>query len=310
MKILIITLFLMLQSIYANTYPPVYSSFGTPLFKAVATFNTFKEIEIQSKHYEKFASEVLNAGNNLATSTKSGKTQKEEYIRSLRKLAKKYSEIIAILNNNLLLAIERDDRELFLRIVNSGLVGIAEKGEPARQAINYYEKHKTTMKSSYLEQMKVKLGQQRKLQELAEQNKTKKESKQNTVSFLRVVIHTTDIVDAGTSQLFIKFIINDRSEHPLIVFNSKDEVIKRGSVHTLENIKVAIAPEDINSITLEVDGYNAWHIKNISFQLRQKNKYSKEYKFDVKQWFSSELHDLQKLQGCSTKKTFSFTPSL
>jgi len=154
MKKQVILLIIMLELLYAEQYPTLYSPMGTPLYEARFEFEKLTYLDnIQKKSidYEKSVQFIVARGIELESYQIIDKKMRKDFLYSLRTLQKEYQLIIYLLNNYLLESIKRNDVELFFNIVNSNLEGIARESTLFTKTIDFYKNN--NINSPYLDML-------------------------------------------------------------------------------------------------------------------------------------------------------------
>jgi len=125
--------------VYAKT-PTVFKDFGDPLYANALKLEKLKELPIISKEkldsYLKNVEEVKKFGNTLL---KSDEKAKEKYFEDLRKLAKQNDIYVDQAREFFKQAFDKDDVEMFSKILESGLIDIKRNEE---KIFEFYKKNK------------------------------------------------------------------------------------------------------------------------------------------------------------------------
>lgn len=154
MKKQIILIIITVFSLYAEQYPALYASFGTPLYEARSAFQKFsylKNIKEKNLQYNNSVRSIITTGIELESHQIVDKTVRKKFLNSLRNLEKEYRFIIYLLNDHLSEAIEKNDVKLFSYIVNSNLEGIARGATLFQKTIDFYKK--ADINSPYLDML-------------------------------------------------------------------------------------------------------------------------------------------------------------
>ncbi|MDF1882008.1 hypothetical protein JHD50_11980 [Sulfurimonas sp. MAG313] len=147
-------LFLLSLFLHANSYPKLFSSLGTPLYKADAVFEKFvdfPQVRSKAEAYHVHVYDLLVLANKVEKAKKPNKADKQAYISGLRILQKEHNEIIRAINAYLMKSIEADDYHEFIRIVTTGGSPLLENKIILNRSMAYYVKFRTRGKINLLE---------------------------------------------------------------------------------------------------------------------------------------------------------------
>ena len=127
------------------TYPELFSSLGTPLYKADLSFSKLPK----DQHY---SSAVQNYHHNQAKALAlSSSKNKKAYFKALRDLEKEHNQIISILKREITTSIKDKDYTNFITINNVGIDTLYQQESFKEQVYSFYLKHKKKKGSAYLE---------------------------------------------------------------------------------------------------------------------------------------------------------------
>ncbi len=139
-------------SLQAEAYPKIFSSLGSPLYKAsqqLKNFSDNKRLEKVIKRYQKDANKSLSYGLHINKSVE--KKSKLVYLKELRHLQKEYDYLIHLLHLEIQKSIQKDDYSSFLALTSYELPTLLAPRALREQAIGFYKKHKDEGKSKLLE---------------------------------------------------------------------------------------------------------------------------------------------------------------
>jgi len=138
----IVSLGLFAQSAISLANPKVYVVLGNVIYDSVDNVESLKSIGRYAAFIpkiDKYVSEVAEA-KKLGYLVESGqkKSQKTQYLKTLRKLAEENKYFTRSANSTFKSALETRDSGLFLSIVNSGMIDTRKN---SAKIIDYYNKH-------------------------------------------------------------------------------------------------------------------------------------------------------------------------
>lgn len=123
---------------------------------------------------------------------------------------------------------------------------------------------------------------------------------------MRLTMTTGSIPYASSESMIVKVIMNQSYILKSIVHHP----FRRDAIDVFNDISIPIPLDEIKTLTLEVNGHDAWRLKSLSLQFSKDNKRSPEYLYQTDQWFSSDPKDLKKTDrtGCVVSKTYQLKP--
>ena len=144
MRIILLLTFLTLQLFATN--PKIYAALGDKLYNNINSINKLKEIrefniyksKIQEYYYDVNAVKSLG----LLIDEGSSKLTRKDYLKKLRKLSKTNDFFIQSVNMAYHKSIKNEDSELFLEMVNSGLLDTKRYKKDIKK---YYYSHRSEL---------------------------------------------------------------------------------------------------------------------------------------------------------------------
>ena len=127
--------------------PNVYRTLGDVVYNSVESIDKLRvtpEFSIYENDINKYVAEV-NEAKKIGIAIESGNKSidKEEYLSTLRKLFKKYNNYSKQVDGMFSKSIKNSDSELFLILVNSGLLDTKSNKE---EILSYYHSHSSEIK--------------------------------------------------------------------------------------------------------------------------------------------------------------------
>ena len=139
-------LFLYSQTI-TNKNPNVYTSLGDKIYNNIANISDLKKLEEYKKLEEKIDGYILkvNKTKEFGFQVESGSRSnlKLDYLKEIRKLSKVNDYFVRSVESSYKVALESQDNNLFMNIVNSGLLNTQKYHKSIMQ---YYNQHKMSIK--------------------------------------------------------------------------------------------------------------------------------------------------------------------
>lgn len=184
-KLLQIFIFLfMLSTSLLATNPTIYSTLGDTIYNNVKNIESLKEISHYNEHKEKINDYIadLNITKNLGFDVESGKKAdlNLDYLQMLRKQAKVNDYFNRTVNQDFIKAIKTKDDNLFISVVNSGILDTKKN---KNKIMAYYKEHKKNISADgiiqkYLNEEKSKnLKRNKHTKSKAQREKLSKESR-------------------------------------------------------------------------------------------------------------------------------------
>lgn len=143
---------LFFSTLYAQEYPKIFASLGTPLYKAapeLSHFTNIKTLEPKIQHYQNSVKKALQDA--VLLEKVSDKTRKIAYLQELRRLQKEYDYIIHLLHRDIQKAIKDDEYHTFIELTSYALPGLLEPHSLRERALKYYKKNRSKRRTALLE---------------------------------------------------------------------------------------------------------------------------------------------------------------
>jgi murein DD-endopeptidase MepM/ murein hydrolase activator NlpD len=203
LKLFLVSFFVL--SLYAQEYPKIFSSLGTPLYSSVSQISRYETYPLLKKdilEYKKELKKLEFIGYKVDKSQ--DKKEIKNYLVSLRKLQKKYDFILHLLHKTLSKAIDDDDYKTFLELTNYDFDGFLQSSALRKKVFEYYEK-KGAKKSSAVLEKKI---QREKLEEATTQeffNQAKEFTYNSQADNITSKRSVSILVSRKNNQVFIDF---------------------------------------------------------------------------------------------------------
>ena len=184
----IILLIFVVFTLWAEPYPAMYASYGTPLYKVNSIFNKltdFEDVKAKSIHYHDSCEALMKTGFELESDEPVNKEKRKTYLKSLRALEKEYQFIIYLLNNHLSQAIATENTPQFFKIIDTELKGIAKQAPLVLQTISFYKTQEK--KSPYIEMLIKEEALKRENRSVQKRDKRKKLAQRGTKTVAHVI---------------------------------------------------------------------------------------------------------------------------
>jgi len=153
--IISMVVFLFFSILSANeSYPMIFESQGTPLFKASKLFTTIKSdsnIKNAVNEYKTEAKRVKELG--FSADVSMDKKEKMLYLKSLRVLQKKYDNLMNYLEYSVKSTIRDNDYKEFSSLTKHGIEYYKDKENLKEKIISYYKKHRSKGKIASLDKL-------------------------------------------------------------------------------------------------------------------------------------------------------------
>ncbi len=141
----------LLATLLTAQMPNVYASLGDEIYTSVENIKKLKDVagyaHLKDK-INKYIEDVEQAREDgLAIDAGKKDKNKSDYLKKLRGLSKEYAYFKRGASSSFKSAVKNSDNELFLNIVNSGLL---DTDEHKKEILSYYKKHTNEIKPSGL----------------------------------------------------------------------------------------------------------------------------------------------------------------
>ncbi len=137
------------QKVKTERFPNVYSALGNIIYSNVANIvklkelNSFKSFSEKIDDYSKNVEKLKSIGFKIESGDKS--IDKSTYLKSLRALSKENDYFVRSVKNAYATSIQKQDSDLFVQAVNSGLIDTEKNRE---QIVEYYLSHSQDINAS------------------------------------------------------------------------------------------------------------------------------------------------------------------
>jgi len=182
----IFTLSLFSQDISLSKNPNVYTSIGDIVYDNIEKIESLKRIEKFEAYSDKIDAYALRVrkAKSLGFGVESGARSnvKLDYLKTLRELEKVNAYFMRTVKNSFSSSIETSDNDLFIGLVNSGLINTAKN---KRKIMSYYKLHKDEIAADgiiqeFLDEAYAKKNKKK------WKPKTKKQLEEEKISRLRI----------------------------------------------------------------------------------------------------------------------------
>jgi glutaredoxin len=149
MRTIFIILVILNLVVTARADAPLFNSLSAPLYEAHSRFANLSKLPSLTVMIEDYDKETKHA--KKLSESLSSKDEKQAYLKALRHLQQSHDEIIDAVKTQLLRAIQAQEHDTFLTIINSEISQIYKQPSLNETILTYYTKNRDRGASNYLD---------------------------------------------------------------------------------------------------------------------------------------------------------------